>query len=488
MSARATARCGEGLAAQARGDHPAACAAFGEAVALAPDRHDLRLVLTFALAAAGRTAHAISTLEALPDLSRLNTAAVREVADAALAIGADAMAARAIHALLQSTPHDAAMHGALGALAERADRMDEATLHLARALTLDPRLVSALITRARLEARRGAWENAYETLDAAVRLAPQHAHARYQRGLVALTMGRLAEGWTDAEARRTLPWHLTAAPRGVPAWDGVPRTGQPLLVWGEQGLGDQLQFVRFLPELRRLARDRVVLHVAPSVRTLVADAFPDIETVALGSVVPIGAAHVPMMSLPWLLGLTAEADVSRAAYLATPYRLRSPAGRVPRIGVCWAGNPRHAHDRARSVPLEELLSLVTALSADWVSLQVGDAEASRAHHAVLGAAMRAPDAPLSDFRDTAALIGTLDAVITVDTAVAHLSGALGVPTWTLIASLPDWRWQLERTDSPWYASMRLVRAAAGESWSAVLPRAARQMADYFRGNEDVRAA
>jgi hypothetical protein len=348
-------------------------------------------------------------------------------------------------------------------------------------------MVSALVTRARVEARRGDWRAALATLDQALIIAPDHAHARHQRGLLAMTCGDFATGWSDAEARRSLAWHRQAAPRDLPAWDGVVRPRQTLVVWGEQGLGDQLQFVRFVPELVRRTSARVIVQVAPSLCRLFAERWPSLEIAPLGAPVPADAAHVPMMSLPWLLGITRESDLTGAPYLSAADPQPRGTSR-PRVGVCWAGNPRHRHDRARSISLDAVSALVSAVDVEWISLQIGSSERARVAHPLLSRTIGAAPLSADDFAATAQVMHTLDAIVTVDTAVAHLAGALGVPTWVLVAPLPDWRWQRERHDSPWYRSVRVVRRHAAEQWCDVMPRAAAELSRYLRNNADVVAA
>lgn len=480
MIDRAERACAEGVAAQQRGDIAAALVAFGHAVAQAPARLDLRLVQAYALAASGDRAAAAAVLDATPDIERLTERAARQLTDAALPIHADHAAECALRVALRTAPHDASLHAALGAIAERRDRIDEAADHLSTALRLDAHYAPALVTRARVEAITGQWLVARATLDDAVAIDPTNANARYQRGLVQLTLGDFSTGWHDAEARRALRWHQQAAPAQLPPWDGSSTAVPSLLVWGEQGLGDQLQFARFVPLLAQRTGVPVTLHVAPALCTLLSSRLPSIHVAALGSPAPVGAHHVPLMSLPALLGITTASQFGAAPYLAGAACVRRIPALPPRIGLCWAGNPAHARDRERSIPADALPTLLNAVAAEWVSLQVGGINALRASHPTVAAQLTDGVPDVADFLDTAHRMATLDAVVTADTSVAHLAGALGIPTWILIPPLPDWRWQVEAERSPWYGSATLVRRHRREQWRDVLPRVATQLASYFR--------
>ncbi|MCU0635405.1 MAG: tetratricopeptide repeat protein [Gemmatimonadaceae bacterium] len=480
MIAKVASACAAGVALLDQGNSAAARAHFAEALEAAPHALDVRLLVAYALARATQSDEGRAVLAATPDIERLAAVEARRLADAALALRADDVARRAITVALREAPHDITLNATLAAIADRLDDDEAADRHLARALALDPRHIPALITRARRHAAADDWSRAVHTLDDAVRVDPHHALARYQRGLVLLTLGRFAEGWRDTEARRALPWHRQAMPQALPAWDGTPSPRGPVLVWGEQGLGDQVQFARFLPALAERATGGLIVRVAAALIELVQRLVPDAKVAALDVPAPRAVAHLPLMSAPCVLALDDEWQFGRAPYLRLGTTLAPAplAGRRPRIGICWAGNPGHAHDRARSLPLDALRTLVRDVDASWLSLQAGAADTARAADPELGARIETGAARASTFADTARLIASLDRVVTADTAVAHVAAALGVPTTILVPPLPDWRWQRARIDSPWYASALLARRARAESWPAVLARVARTLPGY----------
>jgi hypothetical protein len=257
------------------------------------------------------------------------------------------------------------------------------------------------------------------------------------------------------------------APRAwsTPRWNGEVLPGQRLLIWAEQGLGDTLQFARYARLLARAGAD-VVLEVQPSLERLVRESLPDVEVIAYGQSIPDHDAQVPLLSLPLILGTRLGSIPADVPYLsADPERVRAwaerlgPPGGMRRVGLVWAGNREHKNDRRRSLEPDLLRPLAELPSIEWLRVQPG-------------ATPRPPlemvdrTAELADFADTAALLMQLDLVITVDTSVAHLAGALGRPVWIMLPYEPDWRWLLERTESPWYPTARLFRQARPGDWSS----------------------
>jgi hypothetical protein len=254
-----------------------------------------------------------------------------------------------------------------------------------------------------------------------------------------------------------------------------------LLVWPEQGLGDQLQFVRFLPRVKELG-STVVLACAAPLQALFRQCVPAADEIVVIDT-PYSACdlQVPLMSLPFVLGLGSELDAALVPYLRAEGEAPAPiASALParsstlNIGVVWAGQPKHQNDRNRSLALDTLAPLFSVPGTRWYSLQKGDAAESQLEPVndalrMNGGTPLVPLGPLfGDFTDTAHVVARLDLVITVDTGVAHLAGALGVPTWVMLPFIPDWRWQVGREDSPWYPSTRLFRQERARDWSSVV--------------------
>jgi hypothetical protein len=260
----------------------------------------------------------------------------------------------------------------------------------------------------------------------------------------------------------------------APAWRGEPLAGRRLLVWAEQGLGDTLQFVRYARHLADLSAE-IVVEVQPELERVVRQSLPDIEVIARGGPPPRFDVHAPLMSLPHRLGTHLDTIPADVPYLkADEARMARWADRLGprdagrRIGVVWAGNVQSSNLRRRSLDPGLLGALADVPGVEWFSLQKGSAARPPVD-------MTDWTAELLDFADTAALLTQLDLVITVDTAVAHLAGALGRPVWIMLLNAPDWRWLLRRADSPWYPTARLFRQHQPGDWNSVVQTIAQEL-------------
>ncbi len=289
------------------------------------------------------------------------------------------------------------------------------------------------------------------------------ARALYHRGMAHLLAGRFAEGWADYEHRLQVP---ELRPRLLPAplWDGAPLAGRRLLVVCEQGYGDVFQAIRFLPRLRALG-GTVVFECPAELRALLAPVLAGCEVVPLRGLGPPDArfdAWLPLLSLPHRLGIALADLPGPMPYLqADPVAM--PAGA---IGVCWAGNPRHPQDHQRSMDPEHLAPLARLPGVRLVSLQKD--QAHRPPLPGFAKLLHPPPLPLADFAATARVIAGLDAVVTVDTAIAHLAGALGKPAFLLLHHAAEWRWLVGRADSPWYPALRLARQPEPGDWQGAV--------------------
>ncbi|WP_295541214.1 TIGR03032 family protein [uncultured Thiohalocapsa sp.] len=323
-------------------------------------------------------------------------------------------------------------------------------------------------------------EAAIHHLRQAISIRPDFAEAHLNLGMLLLMQGHYAEGWRAFDWRWKTAGFTPFDPQSHPRWDGAPLPAGTLLIHTEQGAGDAIQCLRFLPTVA--ARCEQLLVVAPPAL------HPLIEGLAANlTVIPPGplaadafVAYLPIMSLPRVLGVNAEAEIpNQTPYLqADPTRLTLPrVGGRRRIGLVWAGSPTFSNDRHRSIALETLAPLIEASGDDtlWCSLQKGEAAQQRATLAVADR-LHDLDPLLRDYGDTAAALSQLDLLISVDTSVAHLAGALGVPTWLLLPFNADWRWGLERTDSPWYPSLRLFRQRRLGDWTPVIKAMAEALA------------
>jgi tetratricopeptide (TPR) repeat protein len=313
-----------------------------------------------------------------------------------------------------------------------------------------------------------------------IRKHPDDAAAQYNLGVSLLTAGNFREGWKQWEWRlRAEPTILRRFPQ--PHWDGSDLHGRTLLVYAEQGIGDMLQFSRFVPLAGRNGRLVAVVH--PPIRRLLAGLPGVSSVVALGDTLPQFDLQCPMMSLPLLLGVATEQDIPHdIPYLyADPElesRWRERVAELPglRVGLVWAGNPERVRmDRRRSITPERLAPLAAVPGVTLVSLQKGMPTAPTAQW------LRDWTSELDDFADTAALVRTLDLVIGVDTAVVHLAGALGKPVWLLNRFDTCWRWLRDRDDSPWYPTLRQFRQRVPGDWDSVMQEVKRALTEVASG-------
>jgi Flp pilus assembly protein TadD len=359
-------------------------------------------------------------------------------------------------------------------------RTESAIAACRRALALRPGLPDAHNTLGNLLRATGRVAEAVGCYRRALVLMPDYPDAHFNLGMALLALGDFEAGWPAYEWRWRTPQMAAAARRfPKPQWRGEAARGQRLLIHAEQGLGDTLQFCRFVP----LAAERglrVVLEVPRPLVRLCAT-LPGYEViVAAGEPLPEFDLHCPMASLPLALGTTLAMIPAAVPYLGTDaaavaaWRQRLPADGL-RVGLVWAGNPsldrpaRAAMDRRRSLAPARLAGLLAVPGVRFVSLQK-DGPALPPGTPVLDMM-----ADVRDFADTAALVANLDLVIAVDTAMAHLTGALGKPVWMLDRFDPDWRWLMGRRDSPWYPTMRIYRQPAPGDWESVLAEVARDL-------------
>jgi Flp pilus assembly protein TadD len=384
---------------------------------------------------------------------------------------------------IELKPGYAGAYTNLGNILQAAQRWEEAIAAHRRALELQGDCVEAWSNLGNALMALNRTDEALTAYQAALRLRPDSAEIAYNECLVHLVQGEIPAAWEGYELRWGLK-DLRRRPVQVrPSWDGSePLAGRSIVVFSEQGLGDTLQFARYIPLLaERGASVHVVVQKSlkslveriPGVRSVVAPEEPWSEC----------DFHCPLLSLPRAFRTALDSIPSEVPYMeARADKKEAAAGWLApsgplRIGAVWCGNPAHPRDRSRSIPIAALGPVLAALAPGWVSLQKdlrpGDAETLRAFQGV------DLSDRLNDFEDTAGVIAQLDLVITVDTAVAHLAGAMGKPTWILLPYAPDWRWLLEREDSPWYPTARLFRQTEPGNWKSVLARIAAQLESGF---------
>ncbi len=363
----------------------------------------------------------------------------------------------------------------LGVTLYEMGQLDEACSTLEELARKNPNYAPARNSLGVLRMHQGRPADSLPCFAEALRLVPEEAETHLNRALVYLLLGDYEAGWLEYEWRwklkKTMP-----CPYPLPAWDGSPMPGKTVVLWSEQGLGDTLQFIRYAA----LVKERVgtvLLDCHDPLRGLLANS-PGIDGLTtVGSAV--GAdAQAPLLSLPRLLGTSVATIPAPVPYLFPDpalkerWRARLAPERVFKVGIVWQGNPNFTGDRFRSVKLERFRPLAEVPGVRLFSIQKGEATGQ--------IAQLSPPFPVTDlggeisadFRDTAAALVNLDLLVSVDTSVAHLAGALGVPVWLLLPFNPDWRWLLGREDTPWYPSARLFRQEKWGDWDGVFARVA----------------
>ena len=366
-----------------------------------------------------------------------------------------------------------------GAAYRRTNRIGEALADYDTALGAGGETPALLVNRGIALAALNRHAEAIAQYDRAIALDARNAEAYFHRGLSRLVLGELAGGFADNEWR----WggsDTQGPPRALSGrrWTGAEDIrGATMLLYAEQGLGDTIQFARYAALLKERGA-RVILEVPAALAQLLAPLAD--EVVGMGAALPPFDFHLPMLSAPLAFGTTLDNIPAPARYLqADPralakWRMREDSAPSPRVGFAWSGSRTLANDLNRSMPLATMLPLAER-AGTAVSLQKDVREADAA--ALAGSRLVPASNAIRDFADAAGLVEQLDLVITVDTAVAHLAGALGKPAWVLLPFSPDWRWLLGRADSPWYPSVRLFRQRRIGDWSAVIEEAGAALAD-----------
>ncbi|MGO8754318.1 MAG: DUF5672 family protein [Gallionellaceae bacterium] len=375
-------------------------------------------------------------------------------------------------------------HNNLGLCLRLQDRLREAQDCYRQAIAIKPDYAPAHNNLGLDLQAIGAVDEAIVAYQNALRLQPQFADAHWNLGLAYLLKGNMAAGWAEYE------WRLRCQPfsqdglvlDNIAPWHGEPITGKILLVRREQGAGDTFQFIRFIPPLLQRGA-RVLLDVSPDLAELSRSVAPEVELVDPKAPQATPDFYVNLMSLPRLLNITLDNLPAKIPYLsADPVKIAAWETRLDRfrgkkIGIVWAGNPKHTNDRNRSCPLELLAPLFRQDGVARFSLQIGDAAAQLAPYRTAIADL-GPE--LHSYSDTAAAVSVLDLLISVDTSVVHLAGALGRPAWVLLPYAPDWRWMLEREDSPWYPGLRLFRQDERGDWDGVVQKLVEALSGQVR--------
>lgn len=454
-----------------------ALASYDQALVLKPDFPEALNNRGKTLQSLDRPEEALSSYDRALALKPDFSAALNNRGNTLLSLKRPVEALDSLDRALALKPDDPATLNNRGNTLESLDRPEEALASFARALELMPEFAEALNNRGNVLRNLNRPREALASFDRALAIRPGYADAHWNCSLVSLLLGDFARGWAEYEWRWQVP-ALRNRPRsfGQPLWRGAaPLTGKTILVYAEQGLGDTIHFCRYA-RLLAARGARVVLEVQPVLKTLLAELDGVQSLIGTGESPPHFDCHCPLLSLPPAFGTDLGTIPAEHHYLvADPQRVQTWQARLGRgsgrrVGMVWAGNAALGNDRTRSVSLGMLTRLAIP-GVQLISLQKelrdGDRDMLAAHPEIL----HLGDA-LTDFADTAAVMASLDLVISVDTAAAHLAGALGRPVWILQRFAPDFRWLLDREDSPWYPSARLFRQPRFGDWDSVIDQVA----------------
>ncbi|KWK79040.1 tetratricopeptide repeat protein [Burkholderia ubonensis] len=403
-----------------------------------------------------------------------------------------------LEAVLAEDPDHALAWTNLATALLRTGEIDDSLVAAERACALAPNYVTALQTYSYVLRELQAFPAALEVAERALALDPQNASLVWTKAMLQLMLGDYEQGWQSHEAR----WQGSPELRDVvpnmpaPKWNGEPLAGKTLFVWGEQGHGDVLQFARFVPA--------IAARVEQEGGTLVYCCFDSLHALLVRSLgdcvptivphdqrpLPLFDFHLPLASIPFMLGIGLADLPGPVPYLkADPQQTRAWDTRLKRdgrlrVGLVWTGSHSHQRNAMRSVdPLAYAQAFAGVEDVTFVNLQL-DAAADVERMRDAGLELVDHTEELTSFDDTAALVGSLDLVVTVCTSVAHLAGGLGVPVWLLLDVSPHWPWMSERTDSPWYPTVRLYRQSAYGQWSPVLDALAGDLAEHARAHRE----
>jgi tetratricopeptide (TPR) repeat protein len=463
-----------GLALDASKQSQEALDSFDRALALKPDHVQALSNRGLTLAALGRTAQALASWGAALAADPNHIEALHARGNALYRLKRLDAALADFDRVLALRPHNLDVLNNRGSALAELGRLDEALASYDRAFAVDPKVPEILINKGHIYADRHQFDQALSCYGAAAALPALRPEAEWCASLVRLRLGQFARGWRDYEWRwQQASWVSQRRDFVAPLWLGQELlAGRTILLHAEQGFGDTLQFVRYAKRVAGFGAT-VLLEVQPPLKSLLSGLDGIAQVFARGEPLPRFDLHCPLMSLPLAFGTAPDTIPADVPYIRAPaervarWQARLGEPRSVRVGIVWAGSTVHKNNHNRSIALERFRSLLSVPDIAFVSLQN---ESSAAEIATLArhANVISLGGELRDFADTAAVVSQLDLVVSADTAMVHLAGALGTPVWVLLPFSPDFRWLLERADSPWYPSARLFRQPRFGDWDSVL--------------------
>ncbi|WP_186308390.1 tetratricopeptide repeat protein [Paraburkholderia sp. BCC1885] len=485
-----------GVLQMERGRLDEAEASFRHACAVDPCRSNAYRDLGLVLMRMNRLAEAEVALRRSLSIAPDDSATCNSLGTLLLLSGRGDEGETQLRRAIELAPHNADAHYNLGTRYMQTHRLPEAEKALRRAIELSPGRCDARMNLGNVLACAGRPAEAEAVYRQAIELQRDSAGIQWNLSQVLLKQGQYAEGWRLFESRLDARVNVDAPPLPFPRWRGEPLSGKSLLVCAEQGLGDTLQFCRYLTGLKRQGLAKLSVLCPPTLIALLETIEEVDHCIAFdgSQVVPAHDWWCLFMSLPFHFGTTMESIPASMPYLRVPAARRSrrrhclPPGKKMKVGLVWAGDPRptqgdaHATDKRRSIACKAYLPLLQIGGITFVSLQKGDAAQAQLND--IPEALRPLDLmnEVRDFADTAAIIEQLDLVISVDTSTAHLAGALGKPVWILSRFDGCWRWLEKRDDSPWYPTARLFRQTEPGDWNDVIRRVAQALDEFVNAN------
>jgi len=461
-----------GIILKALGKKEEAKLAYENALEIDPSAPDVLFNLAILCQEMGELDQALELSLRTTQFDPGNSAAFNNLGTVYQDLGRFEEAADAYRTAITLNPGHVGAAGNLAAVLAESDQIDEALEVCATALTQWPGHPEILNAQSNAFGKAQKWDEALASADQAISSAPDFAQAHYGKSLVLLTQGKFEEGLPefDWRVKRSNFWPQRRYDK--PLWDGESLAGKTLLVHWEQGFGDILQFSRYLPQLCELpsAPAKVIFDCPVKLQGLFQEGFGVDEIGDFGDTPPPFDFYIPLMSLPHRLGTTLETIPAETPYLTNRLTEHFTVPAIPdtrlKVGIVWASD-HGASYRRKVCPLDKIAPLFDLDTVAYYGLQFGaDAAELDAHTGRTNVLNLADD--LGDFTHTAAIVGQMDLILSIDTYIVHLAGAMNVPTWIMLAYAPDWRWFLDRNDSPWYPSARLFRQERPGDWTSVV--------------------
>ena len=364
-------------------------------------------------------------------------------------------------------------HHNLGIAFKDKGLFDEAVLCFQRVIQLKPDHADAYYNLGNTLVAKGEFEDALKSYRRAVEITPDHADALWSIALLQLRSGDFENGWKGYEGRWKLKGVIDKRSFSQPLWDGSDISGKTILLHSEQGFGDTIQFIRYAPMVSDMGA-KVIVECQEELVSLLKNVEGIHSVIPRDKQLPAFDIHYPLLSLPYIFGTKLETIPAKIPYIHADEtmvqkwqnKIESPASSF-KIGLIWAGDPKLKFGHSRSCPLELFSSLAELDDFIFYSLQKGESS-EQASNPPKGMKLIDYTEDIHDFSDTAAIMNNMDLIISVDTAVAHLAGALGKRVWVLLPFVPDWRWMKDREDSPWYPTMKLFRQPSSGDWQSVM--------------------